>query len=187
LLKSDNDEIYSIENSVWFQDKVGRVYNFHKHIYLAYWGILRSCLTSVEEYSLMHQKDNRLSPKSDHLLINVRFSTFIDDFEELYQIHHPFKVIGDKLRVTLQKDVSSIYLLHYSEFTHWWLIWDFFDSHAALFHPQAKIQIINSKNVSHLELQKVEAIFFKKLKKLSVGLRTYWFNFLTIVWCLQER
>jgi len=115
LLKSDNDEIYSIENSVWFQDKVGRVYNFHKHIYLAYWGILRSCLTSVEEYSLMHQKDNRLSPKSDHLLINVRFSTFIDDFEELYQIHHPFKVIGDKLRVTLQKDVSSIYLLHYSE------------------------------------------------------------------------
>ncbi len=134
LFNSDNDEMYSIENSVWFKEKVGNVYKTQKDVYLAHWDILRSRLTSVEKNDLVYQKDKLLSLESGRL-IKSRFSTFIDDFEELYQIHRPLKVIDEKLRVTLQRDVGSVFLTHYTEF----------------FEKYAKIQFSKKNQESYLK------------------------------------
>jgi len=111
----ENDEIYCLENAAWFKEKVGGVYQSQKDLYLSHWNILRTRLTSVEKSDLVYQKDKLLSLESGRL-IKSRFSTFNEDFEELYQMHCPLKVIDEKLRGILQNDVYNAFLPRYTEF-----------------------------------------------------------------------
>jgi exocyst complex protein 7 len=134
LSSIDNDEMYYLENAVWFKDKVGGAFQSQKDLYLSHWDILRVRLTSVEKSDLVYQKDKLLSLESGRL-IKSRFSTFNEDFEELYQIHRPLKVIDNKLRISLQRDVSNMFLPHYTEF----------------FEKYAKIQFSKKNQESYLK------------------------------------
>jgi len=111
----DSDEQYRLEDAQWFKEKVGNMFQSQKELYLAHWDILNKHLTTVNKNELVYQKDKLLSKESGRL-IKSRFSSFIEDFEEIYQTHKCLKLIDEKLRVSLQNDVRNVFLPRYTEF-----------------------------------------------------------------------
>lgn len=111
-----DSELYRIEGS-WFVDKVNKIAESEKSKYLGHWEALNTHLTAVGSGDLEYQKNeaNVLSLDSGRL-IKSRFSGFNDDFERTYALHKKLCIVDPRLRLTLQQDVTKVFLPRYRRF-----------------------------------------------------------------------
>lgn len=101
----------------WFVDKVNKMMDSEKTKYLSHWEALNTHLTAVASNDLEFQKNdpNTLNQDSGRL-IKQRFAGFNEDFEKTYELHRKLCVVDPRLRLTLQQDVSKVFLPRYRRF-----------------------------------------------------------------------
>jgi len=113
--KSDAD-FYRISGS-WFDDKVNKMMDSEKKKYLEHWEALNTHLTAVDNNELEFLKNDAktLSHESGRL-IKSRFSGFNESFEKTYQLHKTLCIIDARLRLSLQQEVTSVFVPRYRRF-----------------------------------------------------------------------
>lgn len=99
----------------WFKEKVGKLFESQKELYLSSWEAINKNLTAVNKSELIYQSDRLLTLESGRLL-KTRFQGFIDDFERTYNVHKQLTILDVKLREMLQKDVKAAFLHRYKRF-----------------------------------------------------------------------
>jgi exocyst complex component 7 len=69
----------------------------------------------VGELEYQKNDTNAISYDSGKL-IKLRFSGFNEDFEKTYQLHKKLCIIDPRLRLTIQQEVSNVFLPRYRRF-----------------------------------------------------------------------
>lgn len=112
-----NDADYYRITGTWFDDKVQKMMESEKKKYLEHWEALNTHLTAVDNNELEFVKNDAktLSLESGRL-IKQRFAGFNEAFERTYQLHKNLCIIDPRLRLSLQQDVSSVFVPRYRRF-----------------------------------------------------------------------
>ena len=103
-------------NGSWFNDKVTKMMESEKKKYLEDWEALNVHLTAVDNNELEFLKDSKTLSHESGRLIKQRFSGFNESFDRTYQLHKNLCVIDPRLRLSLQKDVTAVFLPRYRRF-----------------------------------------------------------------------
>ena len=114
---SQQDADYYRINGTWFNDKMDKMMDSEKKKYLEDWEALNVHLTAVDNSELEYQKnDSRTLSHESGRLIKQRFSGFNESFDRTYQLHKHLCVIDPRLRLSLQQDVTAVFVPRYRRF-----------------------------------------------------------------------
>jgi exocyst complex component 7 len=108
-------ETYQIDG-VWFKEKVNTIFQSERGKYLASWELINSHLTAVDSAGLEYQKNKNILSLESGRMFKDRFKGFNDDFQRMYDIHHPLSVIDNGLRKELQEAVKEVFVARYEKF-----------------------------------------------------------------------
>mmetsp|Transcript_11046 Transcript_11046/g.30532 ORF Transcript_11046/g.30532 Transcript_11046/m.30532 type:complete len:815 (-) Transcript_11046:29-2473(-) len=113
--KTDSD-VYKIHGT-WFDDKVNKMMDSEKKKYLEHWEALNTHLTAVDNEQLEFMKgDTKILSLESGRLIKTRFSGFNESFERTYELHKNLCIIDARLRLSLQQEVSQVFVPRYRRF-----------------------------------------------------------------------
>jgi len=108
-------EVYHLDGD-WFKEKVNNIFQSERGKYLAGWENINSHLTAVDSGGLEYQKNKNLLSLESGRMFKDRFKGFNDDFQRMYEIHHPLSVIDNGLRKELQIAVKDVFFKRYERF-----------------------------------------------------------------------
>jgi exocyst complex protein 7 len=108
-------EVYQLDGD-WFTGKVNNIFQSERGKYLAGWENINSHLTAVDSTGLEYQKNKNILSLESGRMFKDRFKGFNDDFQRMYEIHHPLSVIDNVLRKELQAAVKDVFVKRYERF-----------------------------------------------------------------------
>ncbi|KAL7556864.1 hypothetical protein ACA910_011833 [Epithemia clementina (nom. ined.)] len=116
VLQPADSDYYRISGS-WFNDKMNKMMESEKKKYLEDWEALNVHLTAVDNNELEFLKhDSKTLSHESGRLIKQRFSGFNESFERTYQLHKNLCIIDPCLRLSLQQDVTAVFVPRYRRF-----------------------------------------------------------------------